>query len=444
MEKSLPQWFSYIENLHTSTIVLGLERILPVAQKLQLLSFPCPVITVGGTNGKGSCVAFLEQILTAAGYTVATYTSPHLLRFNERIRIANKEIDDLSIINAFEEVEKVRSGITLTSFEFITLAALILFKAAKPDVLLLEIGLGGRLDAVNLVEADISIITSIALDHMDFLGDTREAIAYEKAGIFRSGKPAICGDPDLPANIVEVAKTLKAPLYAVDRDFSFGLASDGLSWFWACPLPNLPPLAREGTKKEISYSNLPIPNLPLQNAAIALMAIQCLQSRLKVNVTAITEGLKKAFLPGRFQRFKTPVEVILDVAHNPASATYLAKRLSEEPTQGITRAVVSILSDKDVIETLRPLLALVQIWYVADLELPRGSTAENMGNCLQQLGVTAYDIHQSKSVAEAFQKAMQASQIQDRILVFGSFHTVAAVLEGFPSPPVGEGARMGG
>lgn len=467
-KKSLPQWLSYIESLHSKTIALGLERVGLVAQKLGVLTFQCPVITVAGTNGKGSCVAFLEAILSAAGYVVGTYTSPHLLRFNERIRIANQhllslnrlnrswpegianasshppyghlppqpekdrlaavtddldtclassntigeEVDDLSLLHAFEQVDLAREEIELTYFEFTTLAAFVLFKAVKPDVLILEVGLGGRLDAVNLIEPDVSVITTIALDHMDWLGDTREAIGYEKAGIFRANKPAICGDFDPPSSVFEVAEKLSASLHCVGRDFSY--TEEDSSWTWV--------------HKETVYAHLPLPQLPLQNAAAALMVIHCLQNRLQVSLAAIVQGLEQAFLKGRFQRFSKPIDTVLDVAHNPASATYLAKRLNKFPTTGMTRAVVSILSDKDIEETLRPLLEIVSIWYVAPLDLPRGSTTKNMANCLQKLGVAAYDIHSTESVVTAYEQAVYEAKTQDRILVFGSFHTVASVL----------------
>lgn len=418
MKKSLSRWFSYIEGLHSQTIALGLDRIRIVAEKLGVLFFSCPVISIAGTNGKGSCVAFLEAILTAAGYKVGTYTSPHLLLFNERIRIDCQEVDDTSLMQAFTQVEQARGDIALTYFEFTTLAALVLFQTVCLDVLVLEVGLGGRLDAVNLVDPDIAIITSIALDHMDLLGHTREAIGYEKAGIFRFGKPAICGDPDPPLSVQETACTLGAQWYCADRDFSSIRSASSeadQTWTWQ--------------SRARTYSNLPIPRLPLQNATTALMAIECLQQHLQVSESAIVRGLEMAFLSGRQQHFYTSTEIILDVAHNPAATTYLAKSLSEQPISGLTRAVVSILSDKDAVETLRPLLPVIQKWYVAGLQIARGATAENMANDLHKLGAAAYDMHLSETVMEAFQQALSESDKHDRIVVFGSFHTVAAVLE---------------
>jgi len=448
LNKTLPQWFSYIENLHCQTIALGLERVGVVAQKLGALVFECPVITVAGTNGKGSSVAFLEAIFTAAGYTVGAYTSPHLLRFNERIRIANQMVSDAALVQAFEKVEQCRGEIALTYFEFTTLAALCLFQAVKLDVLVLEVGLGGRLDAVNLIAPDVAVITSIALDHMDWLGETREAIGYEKAGIFRADKPAVCGDPDPPETVLNTAKRLAAPLYCIETDFNFKVTSS-TAWTWR--------------HQEVCYDNLPMPSLPVQNAATVLMVVYCLRERLQVSETSIAQGLKIASLPGRFQIFPGSADgssamrasgprsrhpqgekenlipqTILDVAHNPAAAHYLAKRLKALPQVKKTYAVVSILSDKDIIETLRPLLGIVSVWYVATLELPRGSTAEKMANCLQTLGVAAYDIRLAESVIAAYKQALNEAHPEDRILVFGSFHTVGPVLECLHSVSWGE------
>lgn len=398
MNPSLPKWLTYIETLHPKTIALGLERVRLVAEKLNLLTAHCPIITVAGTNGKGSCVAFLDAIAQAAGYQAGCYTSPHLLRFNERIRIASQPVDDAALLQAFEQVEAARAGTTLTYFEFTTLAALWLFQQADLDLIVLEVGLGGRLDAVNIIDSDVAIITSIALDHMDWLGETREAIGYEKAGIFRAGRPAICGDFDPPDSVFQVARDVDAHLYLAGRDFH---------------LPD-----------EDTVSHLPLPS-----AACALMAMDCLKARLPVSPSAILQGLKAANLPARFQRtYYQHREVILDVAHNPAAAAYLAKRLAAEPARGKTCAVVSILADKDIPGTLQPLLPYVTDWFVAGLEAPRGANHEILVNHLQNLGVAAYHIHIAETVLTAFQCALQACEHQDRIVVFGSFHTVAPVL----------------
>lgn len=412
MLTSLPQWLSYIETLHPKVMELGLQRVQHVATRLNILNFNCPVITVAGTNGKGSCVAFIEAIAKAAGYRAGAYTSPHLLRFKERIRIAGQEIDDTALVEAFTQVEKARADTLLTYFEFTTLAALWLFHRANLDVLVLEVGLGGRLDAVNIIEPDVTIITSIALDHMEWLGDTREAIGYEKAGIFRAGKPAICGDINPPNSVIATAKKLAATLYCRDVDFGITTQSPEYS-IWIDDVDPIPPVAL---------------NLPPASAATAVMALHCLKAGLNIPATAIREGLEAATLSGRFQRVHYQgKQVILDVAHNPAASEYLAQKLSLEPV-GLTHAVVSILSDKDISGTLQPLLQQVNNWFVAGLDLPRGTSGEILANHLQNLGVTAYHIHIATSTEKAFHAALQACGPLDRIIVFGSFHTVAPIL----------------
>ncbi len=421
MIQNLPDWLDYIQTLHPKTIALGLDRVHAVAQRLNIDSFTCPIVTIAGTNGKGSCVAFLEAILQAAGYKVGAYTSPHLLRFNERIRMAGCEATDEAIVQALARIEAAREQISLTYFEFTTLAALLLFKQAELDVLLLEVGLGGRLDAVNIVPADISVLTTLAMDHMDWLGDSREAIAAEKAGIFRAGKPAVCGDFDPPANIYAIAEQLKTPLYCINRDFWYQEQlpiGEGI--------PGIPTWEWHGAQQH--FVDLPVTRLARQNASTALMVIALLEPSLPIGMTAIRQGLVKAQIPGRFQQFHAPVSIILDVAHNPAAAQLLADRLQQEfRTQaGKTLAVVSILADKDISATLKPLVSCIDFWYVSGLNEPRGTSADIMAEHLQNLGVSAY--HKAGSILVAFQAAMQDSQSGDRILVFGSFHTVAPVL----------------
>ncbi|HVV67900.1 MAG TPA: bifunctional tetrahydrofolate synthase/dihydrofolate synthase [Gammaproteobacteria bacterium] len=407
---SLPDWLSYIETLHPKTIALGLDRVQKVANTLGVRVFNCPIIIVGGTNGKGSCVTFLESILQAAGYRTGTYTSPHLLRFEERGRINNQSINEQQWVTALAEVEKAREEIALTYFEMTTLAVLWLFQRAGLDALILEVGLGGRLDAVNIVDADVAVITTIALDHMDWLGDNREAIGSEKAGIFRRGKPAVCGDFSPPVSIRDYAQKIKAPLYCINQDFNYQQFET--SWNWQCA--------------DVQYVGLPLPSLPLQNAASALMALQCLPGWV-ANQDAIALGLKSASLPGRFQQFTHPVNGILDVAHNPAAAAFLAARLQTLPIVGKTLAVVSILADKDIAGTLQPLLPYVDSWYVSGLAVARGVSSDTMLMQLRDLGVK--NCYKADSVAVAFQNVVAACGKTDRVLVFGSFHTVAEVLE---------------
>lgn len=412
MTITFDQWLNYIEGLHPQTIDLGLERIKIPASRLGLLSFTCPVITIGGTNGKGSCVAFLEAMLTAAGYRIGSYTSPHLLRFQERARIKGQEMTDEAWCTAFATIEEARENTPLTYFEFTSLAALWLFQQAKLDALVLEVGLGGRLDAVNCVDNDLAIISTIAMDHMDWLGNTREAIAIEKAGIMRPGKPVIIGDYDPPSVLASEAKRLGAVAYFANQDFTAELAAPGY-WCWQSP--------------QIAYENLPLPHLPLQNAATALMAIHGIADKLPINRQHIEQGLVQAFLPGRFQRLNTSIPSIVDVAHNPASAQLLAKRLTSQAISGKIRAVIGMLKDKDISGSLQAMIPLVSAWYIGGLTVPRGAESEILAKHLQDLGVVAY--HSHNRVVEAYQHAVLDSEKDDCIVVFGSFHTVAEVME---------------
>lgn len=434
--RTFAAWLQYIESLHPKTMAMGLERIQPIAAQLGVERFTCPVITIGGTNGKGSCVAFLESIYRAQGYLTGAYTSPHLLHFSERVRIQGQEVSDSHWQEAFGHVEAARGETPLTFFEFTTLAALWLFQGQDLDVILLEVGLGGRLDAVNLVDSDVAIITTIALDHQEWLGDSREAIGREKAGIFRAHKAAICGDPDPPQSVLDIAAAKGAVFYGMEtgsgalfqrpamhartsgkeeklsRSFAGQLTHEGRFWQWRY--------------QDQSYSELPLPRLPWQNAVTALMAVHCLAPQLPVTRQAIDQGLQTACLPGRFQQVSHPVPGIYDVAHNPQSAELLAQRLSESPRPGKMRAVVSILGDKDIKSTLRPLLPLVDVWYVGGLDIPRGVKAAVMVEHLRDLGVGAY--FQAETVPLAYEMALRDCEKEDHLLVFGSFHTVAAVL----------------
>lgn len=405
--QSLAAWLSYIETLHPHVIALGLERVQTVGKRLDVLAPSCPVITVAGTNGKGSCVTFAQAILTAAGYRVGTYTSPHLLRFQERACCDGVEFPEEEWVAAFTRVERARGDTLLTYFEFTTLAALLLLQQARVDVLVLEIGLGGRLDAVNSVAPDVAVITTIAMDHMEWLGHTRNAIATEKAGIMRATKPVVIGDTDPPANLLAHAAQINAPAYCLNRDFHIKQADTRWDWLSATT----------------SYYHLPLPHLPLQNAATALMALECLRCQLPITPAHIAQGIASAYLPGRFQYIKP---CILDVAHNPAAAELLALRLRQHPISGHNLAVVSVLADKDIAGTLHPLLADIDTWYVAGLPVTRGATAEILAKHLQELGVVAY--HKAPTVATALRAAISACTDQDRVVVFGSFHTVAAAL----------------
>lgn len=400
----LATWLHYLENLHSSAIELGLERVHSVAERLDLLK-PAPFIfTVAGTNGKGTTCCTLEAILISAGYKVGVYSSPHLIRYTERVRIQGQELQEQAHSAALSVIEEGRKTTSLTYFEFGTLSALYLFKQAKLDVVILEVGLGGRLDATNIVDSDVAVVTSIALDHTDWLGSDRNSIGREKAGIFRSGKPAVVGEPDMPETIAETAYNLGAKLFCRGKEWDYIQNSDNWSW----------------QSQEEKFNGLPIPSVPLANAATALAALT--QSKLVLSDEAIHNGLTKATLPGRFQIIQYSPRVILDVAHNPHAAAYLAGKLEElSQNSGKLRAVVGMLADKDIAGTLSCLTALVDEWYCAPLSGPRGTKAQDLARFLPDSRVFS-------SVKDAWLQALPDASEQDTIIVFGSFHTVAEVM----------------
>lgn len=405
--KTLTDWLNYLEKLDPHKIRLGLERIQTVAKVLSLTSFSCPVITVTGTNGKGSTVAFLEAIYLAAGFRVGAYTSPHLFCFNERIRLNGKEVSDQDLITAFASIENARRNVPLTYFEFTTLAALQIFQQNNLDIIILEVGLGGRLDAVNIIDADVAVISSIGIDHTDWLGKDRDSIAREKAGIFRANKMAVYGDNYPPNSIYQIANELETRLYIAERDFFYQKNEN--VWHWK--------------NNHVELKRLPLPKLACQNAATALMTIDLLQSRLPVNIAAIHSGLQRANIPARFQKIG---QCILDVAHNPDAAAFLAQQLQQEPCHGKTLAVVGMLADKDITGTLANLKDCVQEWYVGGLNGARGAPASILVESLRQIDVKRCYNH--ASVGEAFLAARAASSSEDRIVVFGSFYTVGVCL----------------
>ena len=399
----LVTWLHYLENLHSQAIELGLARVQRVAAHLDLLK-PAPVVfTVAGTNGKGTTCRTLETLLIAAGYRVGVYSSPHLVRYTERVRIQGLELAEAEHTASFADIEKGRGDTSLTYFEYGTLSALWLFKRAQLDVAILEVGLGGRLDATNIVDADVAVITSIALDHTDWLGPDRESIGREKAGVFRSGKPAVVGEPDMPHTIGEVAEASGARLLRRGHDWSYRVGENDWSF----------------TDAKGTLNGLPLPQVPLPNAATALAALRA--APLNVADETLYE-LDKAVLPGRFQTVAESPRIILDVAHNPHAAGYLAGRLSELPKSGKVHAVVGMLHDKDIAGTLACLAPQVDYWYCAPLAGPRGATAE-------QLLAHLPDGQACSSVAAAFHQARQQAEKQDIVLVCGSFHTVAQVME---------------
>ncbi|HEY0939572.1 MAG TPA: bifunctional tetrahydrofolate synthase/dihydrofolate synthase [Steroidobacter sp.] len=416
--RPLADWLRWQETLHPSTIDLGLERMRRTLERLEWRQPACPVITVAGTNGKGSTVALTSRILRAAGYRVGTFTSPHLVRYNERIIIDGREVSDASLVAAFERIDEARGDDTLTFFEFNTLAALLVFDTACLDAIVLEVGLGGRLDSVNAVDADVAVVTSIALDHCDWLGSDLESIGREKAGIFRAGKPAIFGAREMPASIAAAAQDLGAPLYRLGQDFDW--QRDGERWSW------------QG--RATKYENLPRPalhgELQFDNASSVLCALECLAERLPITRATIEQGLENVTLPGRFQvirRAQPDVEWILDVAHNPAAAGALAGQLAARPTNGRTIAVCGILGDKDIDGIASALRGSFDSWIIVGLQsaraVPVDALAPRLANLDATVATTALDVSAGCDIAQKMARA------GDRIVVFGSFLTVGPALE---------------
>lgn len=406
----LDSWLDYISGIHFKEMDFGLERILKVVSPLNWHQFSCPVVIIGGTNGKGSCVRFLENIFTAAGYRVGAYTSPHLIKFNERIRVNNQPVADHTLVRAFEEVEQFRQPVSLSYFEFTFLAALCIFQQAALDLVILEVGLGGRLDAVNIVDADIAVITTIDLDHTDLLGPDRESIAVEKAGIFRAKKNVVCGDPQPPLSLRRKAQELNVHWYALDDYFHYQVGADG-GWNWQCPLN--------------TYQRLPQLSLKHQNAATSLMVTELLQASLPVPESALRQGLTHVVLEGRFEKLPLGDFCYVDVAHNPQGGRWLAELWRNVPVRGRRIAILGMLGDKDIAGTVHSLLEYVDSWYVATLSTSRGTTAENLQTILSQLGVV--NCLTFANVEAAMAAAIASANLAvDGILIFGSFYTVAA------------------
>lgn len=421
---SLDAWLQRLETAHAQVIELGLERVDAVARAMSL-QFACPVITVGGTNGKGSTCAMLESMLMQGGYRVGLYTSPHLLQFNERARINGEMVDDEKFCHAFDRVEEVRArlAISLTYFEFTTLAILQLFVDAKLDAVILEVGLGGRLDAVNIIDADVAIVTSVDLDHMDYLGDTREKIGYEKAGIFRSGRTAICSDPVAPTSLIAHAEAIGADLWLFGRDFNY--SGDKQQWNYG---------GREQRRNALAYPSLRGAN-QLLNASAALAALEVLRHKLPLGAQEIRTGLVLVDLPGRFQVLPGRPAVILDVAHNPHAAATLAQNLDNMGFHPYTYAIFGAMSDKDIAGILSQLTGRIDHWCLTDLPLARAASAENLKKAVLDAGFQAADgpdaqssIECFSSPAEALGNASNRAGENDRIVVFGSFWTVAGIL----------------
>jgi dihydrofolate synthase/folylpolyglutamate synthase len=412
---SLQDWLEWQSTLHPEEIELGLERVAAVWQQLHPDRFSPTVITVGGSNGKGSAVAMLGAILNAAGYRVGCYTSPHLWRYNERIRIDGREASDDEICRAFEQVERARGETQLTYFEFGTLAALHIFSQQQLDIVVLEVGLGGRLDAVNILDPDVALITTISIEHTEWLGGSRDEIALEKGGILRSGNPAVIGDTNPPAALLELAQSLNLSPLVAGRDYLW--QHHGQQWDWS--------------SGEEQLRDLPLPQLKgefqLQNGAAVLAVIAQLQSRHQVEPDAIRQGLQSVELAGRFQLIEGEVTTILDVAHNPEAATALAASLRSQACEGSTMALFSSLADKDIPAVVAPLIELVDSWYLAPLQEGRAAPVDTLQRALMDGGIEPSSIRLFPTPAAAYSGAQDDAIAGDRIVVFGSFYTVAGI-----------------
>ncbi|MDR2876681.1 MAG: bifunctional tetrahydrofolate synthase/dihydrofolate synthase [Chromatiales bacterium] len=415
----LGDWLAWIETLHPRSIELGLDRVRCVAHAMGVTSLPCVVVTVAGTNGKGSSVAMLEAAFAAGGYRTAAYTSPHLLRYNERVRIDGVDASDDALCAAFERVEQARGDVSLSYFEFGTLAALDLITRARPDVALLEVGMGGRLDAVNIIDPDVAMVTSIGRDHMEWLGNTREEIAREKAGIFRAGVPAVCGDADPPQSLLDAARAVGAPLYLRGRDYGC-VIDDRAERCWHGPRGArlaLRPLALAG---EFQY----------ENAASVLMVLDLLADRLPSSPARLAGGLATARNPGRFQHLPADargVQRVVDVAHNADGARALAAALAASPCAGVTRLVFGVLGDKDVDAMVSAMAAVAEDWYLAAPKAARAAAPGRVSARVRAL-IARANVRDCADVAAAWEQALDEALPGDRVVGFGSFYTVGEIL----------------
>lgn len=424
--KSLNDWLSHLEIAHSNGLIdMGLERVAAVKTSMNLQP-TCPVIVVGGTNGKGSVCAFLTQIYKQAGFKTGTLTSPHLLRYNERIAINGEPVNDETIVASFERIEQARGDISLTYFEFNTLSAVDIFIHAQVDVMILEVGLGGRLDAVNIFDSDVAVVTSVDLDHQAFLGDTVEQVGFEKAGIYRTGKPAICGQVPAPQTLLQHAQEIGADLLLAQRDFDFSRL-ENQQWSFHFH-PQASQHFSDGIKR--NRHALPIPALrggyQIGNAALALAVVECLHSKIPIDLGAIKRGLLLAENAGRFQVLPGRPLTIWDVGHNPHAARAMRKSLIALPFSQKNTAVFSMLADKDIDSVLEIVKDQFDVWYIAPLNLPRGMTIEALTAKFQAHQIE--NVQTFATIENAYARALADSTENDRIVVFGSFHTVAEVM----------------
>lgn len=410
---SLKEWLYYIEHLCCSSIDLTLHRIRKIAVSLDLIKPGKYVVLIGGTNGKGTTCCLLEAILLNSNVNVGLYISPHLLSYNERIRVRGKELSDAVHIQAMSHIENVRHHLKLTYFEFITLSALYIFKREKLDVIILEVGLGGRLDATNIVDADITAITNVAIDHTEFLGIHRNMIAQEKSGIFRANKPAVIGEINRPVIIDKIAEYRGAILFACGRDWNYHTYLN--TWFW------------QSYNNDRSFFSLPLPLIPIENAAVVLGILYWLP--FSIPRTAIDYGLQHATLPGRLQIVQHNPLVILDVGHNPHAADYLVRRLSSIFSKmGTIRVVLGMLQTKDICGTIDCLNNVVNVWYLTTLNVSSSVSVKKLSDCIIQIGRFSDNIKEFSNVLDAYNQAMLDAAENDCIIVFGSFYAVGPVL----------------
>ena len=415
MKKDLNEWLAFLEQLHPNEIDLGLTRISKVGQALDLINHDAKVITVAGTNGKGTTCAFLEEILIQAGYQVGVYSSPHIRRYNERLRINHVELSDQQHCDAFSKIEIGRGETSLSYFEYATLACLALLKEAKCDFIILEVGLGGRLDATNMVESDISAVTTIGIDHTDWLGNDREKIGFEKAGVFRSDKPAICGELDPPISLQTHAKKISANIKYAGKDFYITQGADNWSW--------------TGNK---TITNLPMTLMPVQNASTALAIIEALSINIPDEI--IRQSLQQAQLAGRLQKLplKEKADIYMDVAHNPQSARYLAEQIqvmkAKKPASSKVFTIVGMLEDKDMTGTFEQVNSYIDECYLIGLECGRGASVETLYEHYQASSNKQAEAKCFNSIENAYKTVINKADLSDIIIIFGSFHTVSDFL----------------
>jgi len=427
--RSLADWLAYLEQLHPTAIDMGLDRVRAAAARMAMTR-PAPlVVTVTGTNGKGSTCAFIASLLNAQGLKIGSYSSPHLLRYNERVLLSGREASDAELCEAFAVVEAARGEISLTYFEMGTLAAFWLFERAGLDAVVLEVGLGGRLDAVNIVDADLAVITNIGLDHADWLGNSRESVAYEKAGILREGKPALCGDLDPPQPLLDHANSLSAPLLLRGRDFD--LAMGARDWHWR---------GVDAAGAPLELHGLPMLTLPMENAALALQAYAMLG--LPWDPARLARALLQTRVVGRLDSRQVlwngrRIALLLDVGHNPHAAAFLAQRLEQRPVVGTRRAVFGLLADKDLTGVLDALAPSISDWAVAPLPTPRTQSATQLAAALLERGAS---VSEYATIEQALDAQCARAESVDEILVFGSFYCVAAALE-WLEQQVGDGGH---